>query len=859
MSKKEPRSTANAAKSDGKHAAIPPKHYIHVLDHDTNVTRLVCGPCHFTPTSHEEIKTGPVAMVILPPRHYVRINCPVVKDASGEVKRDANGVYENRRGDWEIRHQSAYPDPFPLYPGESIQGVMTQEIFVGPLEAIVLRAARNFTDGDIARARGDEWLVFGPTTYVPRAEVDFVEKRESVIVTYNTAVRCRAKYAFTEGDHKREVGDEWLVRKNGPYIAPLNVTVVELATAHIITDTTALHLQAKWAYTDVYGIKRKMGDEWLVTRENASFHLLDVHEKLVATVSAQTMTKYQYCVLRNSPEKGVPQLGSYRVIRGPLNFFLRPGEYIEGGKILDVYILTDMEGILLKATKTHREPQKDGKGEESPKGKKKGDAKGDGSDDTTLRHAGERWILTGPREFVPTKYVSVVEVREFIVLNENEGIYVRNLETGEVRSVMGPVAYMLKEWEELWKKELPENVETLLAMAKMGKYAVIAGKPLPSLPKRDKTRVVTFHCPPNTATQIYEFSRSKSTSRVVTGPSFVVLNPHEAFTVMMLSGGKPKKAHQIQSLGLQLGPDFMTDIVEVETADHARLSLRLSYNWHFEVDPKDDTKIFEVKDFVGDACKAMASRVRGKVSQVCFDVFHQHSAHLIRSSIMGTTDDGKKVKYSFRFPYGLVIDSIDIQEVEPVDTKTRDSLQKSVQLAIEITTRSQESKYRHEATLEEQEANGKLEFEKLVGNQEAEITRTGLLKAQVECAAVETSGQKEAEAKGRKETSRIEAESEVEILKQRVKAQKLEHNCKLEIAQEKDAAQLAHTKRMNDLEVQQRRELSECEAQKFKNAMSAIGSETLCAISSAPDALKAKLLTALGFVTLMGDKGMTVL
>jgi major vault protein len=60
----------------------------------------------------------------------------------------------------------------------------------------------------------------------------------------------------------------------------------------------------------------------------------------------------------------------------------------------------------------------------------------------------------------------------------------------------------------------------------------------------------------------------------------------------------------------------MTDVVIVETADHARLSLKLSYNWHFEVDSnsKDADKIFAVPDFVGDACKAIASRVRGAVA-----------------------------------------------------------------------------------------------------------------------------------------------------------------------------------------------------------------------------------------------------
>ena len=48
---------------------------------------------------------------------------------------------------------------------------------------------------------------------------------------------------------------------------------------------------------------------------------------------------------------------------------------------------------------------------------------------------------------------------------------------------------------------------------------------------------------------------------------------------------------------------------------------------HFEVvdpsDVKDDAKLFSVPDFVGDACKAIASRVRGAVAGVQFDDFHE--------------------------------------------------------------------------------------------------------------------------------------------------------------------------------------------------------------------------------------------
>ena len=48
---------------------------------------------------------------------------------------------------------------------------------------------------------------------------------------------------------------------------------------------------------------------------------------------------------------------------------------------------------------------------------------------------------------------------------------------------------------------------------------------------------------------------------------------------------------------------------------------------HFDItdkaDDKEAAKIFSVPDFVGDACKAIASRVRGAVAGVKFDDFHK--------------------------------------------------------------------------------------------------------------------------------------------------------------------------------------------------------------------------------------------
>lgn len=55
----------------------------------------------------------------------------------------------------------------------------------------------------------------------------------------------------------------------------------------------------------------------------------------------------------------------------------------------------------------------------------------DGND--VERKPGDRWMIRGPLEYVPPVEVEVVIRRDSIPLDENEGIYVRDIKTGKVR------------------------------------------------------------------------------------------------------------------------------------------------------------------------------------------------------------------------------------------------------------------------------------------------------------------------------------------------------------------------------------------------------------------------------------------
>ena len=121
---------------------------------------------------------------------------------------------------------------------------------------------------------------------------------------------------------------------------------------------------------------------------------------------------------------------------------------------------------------------------------------------------------------------------------------------------------------------------------------------------------------------------------------------------------------------------------------------------------------------------------------------------IIRAAVFGTNKETGRMNDKFRFlANNLVITNIDIQNVEPVDERTRESLQKSVQLAIEITTKKQEREARHLAEGIEQDAKGKIERQKILNLKDSEGERRALIELQSACAAIESTGTAKAEVK----------------------------------------------------------------------------------------------------------------
>ncbi len=82
---------------------IPPLHYLHVLNRNTNITRLISGPTTFIKKDEEQVVKPLTKMINLKSKTYVVVKNPVVRDNEGELVYTEFGQVKNSFGILEIR------------------------------------------------------------------------------------------------------------------------------------------------------------------------------------------------------------------------------------------------------------------------------------------------------------------------------------------------------------------------------------------------------------------------------------------------------------------------------------------------------------------------------------------------------------------------------------------------------------------------------------------------------------------------------------------------------------------------------------------------------------------------------------
>lgn len=237
--------------------------FIHVLDKNSNTTRIEIGPANYFKQQNEQIVKNATELIKLPPNHYCIIRNPVVRSKDGELVKSEYGEVKVRFEDVEIRTANDYPDPFPLYPYEEISQDVKAFTFLKDNEALILTANRPFVDtrdGKCERFIGDEYLFKGPGTYIPRIEESIQSRIEAILILPNHGILLKAKRDTVDSlGEKKRAGERWLHRKTGYLLPTADIEVLDIRKGYILNDVTALHLKALKDYTDFYGNKRKAG------------------------------------------------------------------------------------------------------------------------------------------------------------------------------------------------------------------------------------------------------------------------------------------------------------------------------------------------------------------------------------------------------------------------------------------------------------------------------------------------------------------------------------------------------------------------------------------------------------------------
>lgn len=846
---------------------LPPLTYAHVLDENDSITRLIVGPQTRTLSTSETMVKPPTNYHVVPENMYCIIDHPhaVVKDpVSGALvpDKDKDGLVKIRFGEFEVRFNV---EPFPLYPEEKIR-LMKPLVNLKRSEYLILRAVTSYTDmeGDYHQ-EGERFVWKGPGTFYPTVYTEIVEKKEALTVKMHEGLHCRAESALVDRTGvSRAAGEDYMYTNPGDHFFLPNERLVSVIQPVLLQDK-GLHIRVNRRYLDfrdfAKGRERRAGEVFLVTGVECYFFIPHPYDAIIKRVERIVVSSKQFCVVRETnskslayrllpdgssavPEDEIPpeeELGVSIVLTNT-SFFLQPWQALVVPP-RDRFLLNDNEALLIRATEKHSDE--------------------DENNLMVQRQRGDQWLVCGPRSYIPNSFVTIIpdpitknEKREREVLSEGEGLYVRNTITGAVRAVMGPCSYMLDAYEERWEKKISPNVEMNL-MRQFNSHAAYMRDDKPPCLLGKTSRAVVYYIPEQSVTQLFNYKTQKH--RVIFGPNRVALEPDEEFTVISLSGSPwdprtpqkcfPKEPNRITALYLFLGPSNMSDVLYVETRDHAQLALQLCYDWYFDIQHGDEqaaSKCFSANDFVGDSCSFIASRIRSAVAGLPFEEFHKNSAFYLKKAVFGIDPATGEIATKLRFKENnLVITSVDTKELEVLDERTRVGLQKSVKIAIELTTQAQERTALQVASTREQEAQGQLDRQSMLDRVESEKQRKILLEAESKGLTIINSGKSKAFAAALATAAALEGNATVSAARVQVQSDAILRDAKSTVENQKKQLELEKKEQMQRLRHDYERAMNDIKQSLVERIVDAIEPQTLAEIAKSAPELQAKLLSSL--------------
>ena len=493
---------------------------------------------------------------------------------------------------------------------------------------------------------------------------------------------------------------------------------------------------------------------------------------------AVTLERLEYCILKD-------ENGNKRYVHGPEVVFPKPTETFvtspRGGVVFKAIELSKISGIYIKVIAEYTDDKK------------------------KVHPVGEEMFITGADQMIyyPRPEHAIINydnkvMHHAIAIPEGEGRYIMDRLTGEIKTIKGPAMYLPDPRTEvvvrrkltpnqchLWypgngdvlayneglseksvEKSLRANSKSVSADSFWNTVSTVncsylneAVTTLSDIEASASVSRGTSYTKPRTITLDNKYEGvvsidvwtgyavdviSKNGERkVVCGPQTILLDYDQTLEALELSTGRPKSTNRtIKTVYLRHENNKVTDIIDVETKDFVKATVKISYCVNF--DKKLQDKWFNIDNYVKYLCDRERSLIKKYVKNYTIDEFYQNYSSIVHDIAIDNIDKGNEHEDTGRpsgryfeengmYVYDAEVLSLDVQsDIEALLTEHQYEMvkknleladaEKNVQIAEAlIEAEKKEQELRYDKTVNKLELQ-KLESEKKITMQ-AELNR----------------------------------------------------------------------------------------------------------------------------------------
>lgn len=251
-------------------------------------------------------------------------------------------------------------------------------------------------------------------------------------------------------------------------------------------------------------------------------------------------------------------------------------------------------------------------------------------------------------------------------VDQKSGVYVANVETGNVNLIKGEKKLFLDPRKECHiKRKIPANLWNLI----IGK-----GEPHKCVPEGSMVETpwaLSVVIPNNEAVLV----TSKDGRRPVVGPKTILLGYEEWLEVMKLSRGRPKDDRTaLATCFLRVSGNRISDRITLETSDYVRLIIDVQYGIEF-IGEKEEEQIqwFNYKDYIMFFCSSLRSRVRAMARKLSLSDLYPKMADCVRDWVLGEKPESGHRPGRLFEENNMKVTEVDVLMIEIPDDSIADS------------------------------------------------------------------------------------------------------------------------------------------------------------------------------------------